>query len=102
MMKRNGRLLVLLVLLATALVVDWRIAQARPPMGSGPAVSQSPGVSKPVLSTDSGDPDSGGTIRDPGTTPATRLSKVPGGRHRLRWFERTSRIWATWYMRVAF
>lgn len=100
MMKRIGRLLVMLVLLATALAVDWRIAQARPPMEWG--VSVSAGVSKPVLTTDSGDPDSGGTIRDPNTTPITRLHSVPGGRHGLRWFQWTSRIWATWYARAAF
>lgn len=101
MKKRIGRLLVMLVLLATALVVYGGIAQARPPTDFGLSGYQSTGATHPVSTTDSGDPDSGGTIKDP-TVPLTRVHAALGGHGGFRLFEWTSRIWAKLYTRAAF
>jgi len=107
MSKLHLRLLILLVLLATAMAVVWTTAGANPYPGKDPGRSYSYSRSShPVAGPAIGEPDVGQTPGAPktlnaGPSPAPR--PLPG-RDRLPrfWFNWAGRIWAAHHLGIRF
>ncbi len=91
--KNRSKLLVTLVLVGATLVVGSGIAQARTSIGWSPSALGATTVSKPVATTDSGEPDVGQTVVK---KHRARPMPDPGS----PWFHWAGRAWAAWYMRA--
>src|SRR6266540_2034575 len=101
MLKERGRLLIMLVLLATALTAAWTTAQARPREGTRSVRSYSTAsaliVSQPGArpASGQGEPDGGATKIPPVITGGTGLVSDEEGTDSPAsvWFSWISRIW---------